>query len=405
MPEPSLRPTSDSERLHALDAMRGVAILGVLVAYTVWSLGGPARESWSGADHAVARGMDLLVDNKFLTMFAFLFGLGIAQQWRRWQAAGHDPVPLHLRRMAFLLGIGLLHAILLRNGDILAPYAILGLVLIWFRNASNHASAVAAALLLAAPYAVKAAAPAVGLSWPERPSAAAGNYLADNVAWVRYWYETNPLLSWPGVLALMLAGLLAGRAGLIERLATRRAVAVRALAVSLLLAVLSRRTMDGLEARWTTTETLGFARSVTLSALYQVSAWTLAASYGTALLLLSQRPSWVARLWPLRALGRMAFTNYLLQALVVVPVCLAFGLFGAVTPTRGLYLALVVAVVQLWLSTWWLSRHQMGPLERVWRGVTYGSGRASLRVERPPTASGSTGAPRGREEASRRSVL
>src|SRR5688572_20848298 len=101
-----LGPASSKERIDALDAMRGVAILGVLVAYTVWSLGSPPPTVWTSLDRAVARGMDLFVDGKFITMFAFLFGLGVAQQWRRWEAAGQDPVPLHLRRMGFLLAIG-----------------------------------------------------------------------------------------------------------------------------------------------------------------------------------------------------------------------------------------------------------------------------------------------------------
>src|SRR5262245_2230291 len=115
--------------------MRGLAILGVLVAYTVWSLGNPLEETWTRADHAVEWLMGLFVDNKFLSMFAFLFGVGVTQQWRRWEEAGADPVRLHLRRMAFLLAVGILHATLIRNGDILAPYAILGLTLLLFRRA------------------------------------------------------------------------------------------------------------------------------------------------------------------------------------------------------------------------------------------------------------------------------
>src|SRR5262245_8646065 len=126
---PVLGPTTESERIHALDAMRGVAILGVLLAYTVWSLGGP-DQAGSGSDRLVARLMDLFVDNKCFTMFAILFGLGISQQWRRWEAAGRHLVRLHVRRMGFLLVAGALHAVLLRNGDILVPYAALGLTLL-----------------------------------------------------------------------------------------------------------------------------------------------------------------------------------------------------------------------------------------------------------------------------------
>ncbi|MGH7730262.1 MAG: DUF418 domain-containing protein [Candidatus Eiseniibacteriota bacterium] len=372
LPQPAsaARPIAASERLHALDAMRGVAILGVLVAYTVWSLGAPPRETWSGADHAIARGMDLLVDNKFLTMFACLFGVGIAQQWRRWDSAGQDPVPLHARRMAFLLGVGLLHAGLLRNGDILAPYALLGLGLLGFRRGSTRTLATAAVLLAATPYLVDGVMARLGWSWPERPGAVPGGYLAENFAWLVYWFRTNPFNSWPLMLALMLAGILIGRSRLIERMATSRALAGRVLVVASLLALLTRLALETLGARWTGAAA-GSIRRAALGALFEVGSWTLAAAYGAGLLLVSRGQRSDALLGPLRALGRMAFTNYLLQGLIVVPLCLAFGLFDTMTPMRGLVMALAIAAAQAWFSTWWLERHPMGPLERVWRGVTY----------------------------------
>jgi uncharacterized protein len=113
--------------------------------------------------------------------------------------------------------------------------------------------------------------------------------------------------------------------------------------------------------------------AVALDVAYQLSSWTLAAFYGASLLLLSHRGRPAALLSPLRTLGRMAFTNYLLQATILVPVCLAFRLFDTVTPTRGLGLALGVALLQLAFSAWWLRRHSMGPLEKLWRRATYGS--------------------------------
>ena len=376
---PSFGPSSASERIHALDAMRGVAILGVLFAYTIWNLGAPPQETWSKTDLAIARAMDLFVDNKFLTMFACLFGVGIAQQWRRWEAAGHDPVLLHLRRMGFLLGFGLLHAVLLRNGDILAPYALLGLLLLAFRRASNRTILVIAALLVFVPYVLRA----MPFTWPHRPSGAPGHYWADNWAWLRYWYVTNPFNSWPLMLAIMLAGFVIGRAGVVERLATSRASASRVLGVALALAVLTRAMLMTLGARW---DSPAPWQRLALSFLFEVTSWTLAATYGAALLLLMQSATWVARLWPLRAVGRMAFTNYMVQALIVVPLCLAFGLFDTMTPVRGLWLAVAIAILQFIYSTWWLGRFRMGPFERLWRGFTYGPRHVSPGAEARPAA-------------------
>lgn len=359
-----VRPTSGAERIEALDAMRGVAILGVLLAYTVWNLGGPPPEAWSGADRIVAGLMDLLVDGKFLTMFAVLFGVGLAQQWRRWQNAARDPVPFHLRRMGFLLGAGLLDGVLLRNGDILAPYALLGLALLGFRRRSSRTLLAAAGILVVTPSLLEILVPAAGLSWPPRPTGGGRSYLAENLAWLRYWYLTNPLRSWPTVLGLMLAGVVVARTGLIERLAGNRALAGRVLGSALTLAVLARLLLQGLSA--------GGAHPIALRLGYQLGVWTLAAAYGAGLLLVSQSRVGTAVLRPFRAVGRMAFTNYLLQGLLVVPFCLAFGLFDRVTPLGGLWIALGVAALQIPFSVWWLRRREMGPLERVWRGVTYG---------------------------------
>jgi uncharacterized protein len=372
----TLEPTTDSERLHALDAMRGVAILGVLLAYTMWSLGTTPEDTWTRADRVIGRLTGMLVDNKFITMFACLFGAGIAQQWRRWEAAGENPVPLHLRRMGFLLGVGLLHAALLRNGDILAPYALLGLVLLAFRRASPRAILIWSALLFLLPYGINAAVAALGWKWPPRPGAVPGGYLAENLAWLRYWYLTLPLRGWPQILDLILVGYLLGRSRTIGRLATDRGLCRRVFTLSLVLAVVSRLAFEGLSGAWQAAPRVPW-HGIVAGIVFHISSWCLAATYGTGLMLVVQSATGTPPLRPLRAVGRMAFTNYLMQAVIVVPVCLAFGLFDKFSPTGALALAVAIAIVQVIYSTWWLKRFRLGPLERVWRVATYGPGHVS----------------------------
>src|SRR6185503_10875736 len=91
-------------------------------------------------------------DGKFLTLFAFLFGVGSAQQWRRFEMLGRPAAQTYARRMLFLLGVGLLDGVLLRNGDILAPYAVLGMLLLFVRHWSTRALLVAALVLAILPY-------------------------------------------------------------------------------------------------------------------------------------------------------------------------------------------------------------------------------------------------------------
>ena len=375
----AVQPTTETERLHALDAIRGAAILGVLFAYAIWNLGGPPEETWTALDHFIARFMDVFVDSKCYTLFACLFGLGVAQQWRRWEAAGQDPLPLHVRRMGFLLVVGVLHALLLRNGDILAPYAICGLVLFLFRSLPTRAIAVASVVALVAHWAVAIVAARMGHSWPARPEAASGNYFADNWAWLRYWYATGPLLYWPETLGLMLSGVWAARATMVEQLSTSPKTPL-VLGAAAALAVLTRIAVD-------TFHGVGLAswlRPTARQAIYEWSAWSLAAAYAiTLILILRRNPS---RLWPLRATGRMAFTNYLMQPVVIVPLCLAFGLFDTITPSRGLWIALPLGALQVAFSVWWLRRHSLGPLEWLWRRVTYGRAPWGLGARRSPGA-------------------
>ena len=380
----AVRPLSAAERLPLVDVLRGVAILGVLLAYTLWNLGSPPAATWSRVDRVIDTTGDMLVDGKFITIFAFLFGAGTAQQWQRIESRGQSPVGIHLRRMVFLLAAGLLHAVLLRNGDILAPYAILGVVLLSARGRSARQLVVAAVLFALLPYVIQLGLNVAGWSLPNRPDASGDSvnrlrYWSENWDWLRYWYLTNPLLSWPRILAVMLAGVLAQRAGLIARLAADAHLARQLLTIALPIAVGGRLALLFLPGVWDPHH-WAFARGVVLNQVYYLATWSLAAGYVGAFALLCRRPRWAARLYWLRAVGRMAFTNYLIQALIVVPVCVAFGLFDAITPTRGLLLALAVAAIQIPFSVWWLRRFEYGPVEWLWRTATYGSRFARLRA-------------------------
>ena len=372
-----VRPLSAAERLALVDVLRGVAILGVLLAYTLWSLGSPPPETWSRADVVIDTLGSYLVDTKFISIFAFLFGVGTAQQWRRGESDPRRRITVHVRRMLFLLAAGVVHATLIRNGDILAPYAILGLVLLAARRVSNRQLVAAIVVLALLPYALQTSYHAFGWKVADRPgggsdSTAWTRYWTENFNWVRYWALTNPQFQWPRILAVMLAGVFADRTRFMPRIAADRQLALRLLAVALPLTIVAKSSSVLLESRWTD-QHAALARGIVMNQLYYIAAWSLAAVYVALFALLCQRPAWPARLGWLRSVGRMAFTNYLLQGLLVVPICLAFGLFDTITPTRGLLFALGVMAIQVPFSTWWLGKFEYGPIEWLWRRVTYGS--------------------------------
>ncbi|MCI0699247.1 DUF418 domain-containing protein [candidate division KSB1 bacterium] len=379
-----LQPIPPSERIPALDVVRGFALFGVLLAYTLWNLGSPPEETYSNFDRILNWVLSALIDTKFYTLFAFLFGLGFSIQLTRAEVRGISIVPLYCRRLLALLLIGLTHALLLRNGDILVPYAVMGFVLLLFRNASNKTLAVGAIIGLVFPYLARSAWDLTGIPFPQRPEAAGASYLAENYAWVRYWYSTA-IPSWPASLPMFLFGLYMGRRRFFENIAAHRRELQRALVVGLIigaLAYVSRVLLLMMRAN----SAPFFAQHLTLRLLWSAHAWGLAAFYASFLLLLMQRRSWQQRLAPLGAVGRMALTNYILQALIIVPVCIGFNLFDRVTPSLGVLLALAVWSVQVPASVWWLRRFRFGPAEWLWRSLTYGRPQPMRVADEPAVA-------------------
>ena len=366
-----LGPVQPGERLFGVDVLRGFALFGVLLAYTLWNLGSPTESTYSEADRILNQVLLALVDTKFYTLFAFLFGLGFSIQLTRASARGISIVPVYCRRLLALLLIGLAHALLLRNGDILVPYAVIGFSLLLFRNASNKTLAAAAIIGLLYPYLAQRAWNLTGIPFPQRPDTEGASYLAENYAWVRYWYSTA-ILSWPASLPMLLFGLYMGRRRFFENIAAHRRELWRALFAGLGIGALAYAGRELLLIKWTAPP-LSFGQRMTLGLLWSAHAWGLAAFYASSLLLLLQGSSWQRWLAPLAAVGRMALTNYLLQAMLVVPVCIAFGLFDKITPSLGLLMALLIWSMQVPASMWWLKRFRFGPAEWVWRSLTYGS--------------------------------
>jgi uncharacterized protein len=123
-------------RLLNVDALRGFALLGILVV-NIWAFADPYYASKStnptydsGVDHGVRFIVGLLFETKFYLLFSFLFGYSFTLQMAAAERAGSAFIPRMLRRQGGLLVIGLAHGALLYYGEILSTYAILGLVLI-----------------------------------------------------------------------------------------------------------------------------------------------------------------------------------------------------------------------------------------------------------------------------------
>src|SRR3954464_16090679 len=152
--------TPATERIQALDVLRGFAVAGILLANVLvffgWFAIPPERAAAlpSVARDAVAAFLDkTLVDGKFYSIFSLLFGIGFGLQLARGDEAA---LPRFKRRLRILLAIGAIHAFFIWAGDILMLYALLGFTLPWFARKSNDALLRWTVILLALPTAIYA---------------------------------------------------------------------------------------------------------------------------------------------------------------------------------------------------------------------------------------------------------
>jgi uncharacterized protein len=136
-PAPAPKPTSLAERVLAPDLARGFMLLCIALANSHYFLRGPSLGGFprdlGGVDAAIAGFLSTAVDGRSYPMFATMFGYGLVQLYRRQQSAGVEWKPIRKllrRRSLWMIAIGLLHALLLYIGDIIAAYGILAFLMV-----------------------------------------------------------------------------------------------------------------------------------------------------------------------------------------------------------------------------------------------------------------------------------
>jgi uncharacterized protein len=388
-------PVGTSERMTVLDAVRGVAILGILVinidalsGFAFTAASAHAGLPLAAADDAVWFVLAFLVEAKFYSLFSFLFGVGFAVFVQRASARGADPGRLFKRRLVGLMIIGLVHTLFIWYGDILLTYAVIGFALVPFLRGDDRSVLRWAVGMLAAPivlYAVMFAAagqppPAESsgeVSLPPVMAAAAqqfahGNYfevVQGNIVFtIANVIRRLLLMFFPRVLGMFLLGFYAGRRNIFADLSAHdrliRSVVTLGLSIGLPLALFG--------AVWGEyavgpPNIKGLIEAVIKS----IAVPLLSLGYIAGLCILFSRAPRLMR--ALAPAGRMALTNYLMHSVagLIIFYSFGFGLFGRVSLTVAVAGAIVFFLLQMLISRWWLARAQFGPAEWLWRMFTY----------------------------------
>jgi uncharacterized protein len=391
-------PVLRQERIEAIDILRGVAILGILIvnlSMRGFSLpeGLPAHELWPNlVDRTVETLILFFADQQFITLFAFLFGLGLAQQMMRAEGRGARFLPLYLRRLCVLWLIGMAHFLFLWDGDILHAYAQDGFYLILFLRRSLKTLLIWAGLLFCIPllffgftthYAITGQVNPYAMNWIEYEDLAEDRQYIEEARRVYSSGTYAEMIEFraggleellPGkddayIFVGFLLGLYAGRRRIVHDVSAHLGFIRRVQKWGLLIGVAGSAVFVIGESNPSATSVMQNVGRMCLV----FGAPAMSFFYASTIILLTRGEAWRRRLAPLASVGRMALSNYLLQSVICTTIFYSYGLalFSKVRPSLGLLLTIVIWLIQIPLSVLWLRRLQFGPIEWLWRSLTY----------------------------------
>ena len=397
---PVTTPTRPTERIVAIDILRGFALLGILIM-NIQGFAMPAAAysnptvygDLTGANRWVWTLSHIFADQKFMTIFSLLFGAGIVLMSEKLDARGQRAWGLHYRRTFWLLLIGLAHAYLLWSGDILVAYALCGFWVYWLRRLRPRWQMALGILVVSIP-AFLWLGTGVSMQFipPEtvqelqadwRPAAATidaevaayrGGWLAQMDARVprSVEFQTVGLLFWGLWRAggLMLMGMALFRSGVLTGKRARRFyIGMVILGLAIGLPVVSVGVIQNFAHNWT----MEFSQfGLGAQANYWGSLFVSAAYIGLLMLFARSRAlPWLQK--SLAAVGRTALTNYLLQTILATAIFYGhgLGLFGSVERVGQFGIVVAIWVVQLVVSPLWLRYYRFGPFEWLWRSLSY----------------------------------
>jgi len=417
-----LGPVSGNERFVSIDVLRGVAVLGILVmniyAFAMPFIAYTNPLAMGGLEpHNVGTWFftHILFDQKFLSIFAMLFGAGLVVMSTRAESRGARFGRIYYRRQFWLLLLGAIHGYLIWVGDILFMYAVIGMLVYWFRNFKPRTLIIVAvvlfpvALLLSFGNATMVDKTTIRVAEIEELQAAGTELSEEQTEILEDWEELRSFMAptdddvqadidayrggYPGIVthraptilmmqlagtlffglwrigALMLIGMALMKLGVLS--GERPVSFYRKMMIIGYLVGLPLTIFSAIDANAHQFDPL-HAMRVGGIANYWGSAIVAFGHIG--LLMLVVKTGALQRLMArFAAVGRMALTNYLMHSVILTTVFYGYGLglYGSVPRFWQMGFVIAVISLQLMLSPWWLNRYRFGPVEWLSRSLTY----------------------------------
>ncbi len=385
-------PTDPRARIRSVDAVRGFALFGVLLV-NMYNFGAYSTE-WTGmVDRIAFTAMHSVFETKSWRLFSFLFGFGFALQMLKAETQAAGSLWFYFRRLVILFVIGMAHA-LFYDGDFLMQYAALGLILVAFRKVRKRALLALALVLLAAfpvgnmivslsddePFAQSEETQSLAERREGHPYLGS---LADvfeanaPVIPPRIWSNLHSPESSLAVFAMFLLGLYVGRSRILHDVPQHLPLIRKVFGWGVGIGV------TGATAEWLLGQYFGYAvfSENTASSeiqflgdiLFAYGSTALALGYAAGIVLLAQGQNWMPAVRSLENLGKLALTVYLSGTVMFTMLFYGYG-FGQIFligPAGTTAYAILFFTIQVVFCAWWLRRFRFGPMEWVWRSLTY----------------------------------
>ena len=387
-----LNPTTSGDRIEMIDALRGFALTGVCLAnlalfsfYYCLSNEQKADLPLPLINTIISYLIYFFVDSKFWTLFTIMFGFGASIFISRANELHKNGKALYARRLVLLLIFGLIHGIFFWFGDIFAEYALAGFILLLFSNKKGISVAVWGIILGAFIPLVLMILQAKLLPDSSEIFDKLGKLTLNAYSSSSYSKVINAnlvnikifsLYVWFLLIAAVgrfMIGYWIGQTGRMYNLENYTDFFRKTMRICgwigfpfMFIVTITKILIDSEvlvpESEW---------EPVTY--LLEIASLAIGIFYAVKFAFLYQNKKWRKRLSVFKEMGRMALTNYLMQTIINILIFngIGFGLAGKTGPSIYILWFIVLMILQIIFSKWWLSRYRFGPFEWLWRSLTY----------------------------------
>jgi uncharacterized protein len=376
-------PISEHERIRSIDAMRGFAILGIFLTNMI-DFHSPMLylnpQIWwsSKTDQTVYNLIDFFVQASFYPLFAMLFGFGLMTMRQNAISKGYAFLPIALRRLSLLLLIGCIHAFFIWHGDILTNYAVFGLIALLFLGLSGRSLFLTGVLTYFIPNLLLGLLLLLGTlvspnsmsdfykhddAYQAVEAYQNGDFMEITAQRIYDWSQVNSIdnavILFFTIFPFLLIGAGAAKLNWIRKVRQHQK---RVIFLLVLLVI-----TGGL------LKFLPFAvRNIFSEYVQDIFGGPLfAISYALIIILLMEK--YAIKLAYFQAVGKLAFSNYLFQSIVATLIFYNYGLglYSKISVVTGTILAITIFIIQVYVSSIWVKNFHYGPMEWIWRAVSY----------------------------------